>query len=448
MLSAPADPISGAIGDYAEVALSCLRAGATLRAPIYEDRADGRVLLLASGMRITETLLKKLHGRGSTQVLVHRRELARLTGPGAASQVSAAGKHDPAISEERDAHQRWSPSAGSLIHDVRLHGTNTYRREERRRFVKIFQGSVRQLDAMFEQIEAGDARDVSQLSTMCSESLANIVHDLDLFVAMGLEPATDKYPCKHSLQSAMLAMSIGTILGLRAEHLIELGIGCLLHDAGMLRIDEKVVNSIRPLSRVEFLEITKHPLLTYDMMQQLRDMPNGSRMVAYQMHERLNGTGYPRQRTANQIHPLAKIAAVADVFVALVSPRPHRPGLMPYHAMERIIQGTHQGLYDAEVARALLHTVSLFPIGSYVEASDGRVGRVLRSNRDLYTRPVVELSRPGVPGEAAVIDLSKEPGLSIVRPLESLAPAAPAGDDHLADDDRLADEIAAADFWE
>ncbi|MEX0700923.1 MAG: HD domain-containing phosphohydrolase [Planctomycetales bacterium] len=444
MLNTTADPISGIVGEYAAVALASVRVGATLRSPIYEDRDDVKVLLLASGMQITESLVAKLRRRGNTRVRVHRQELGRLTG-GSASRAPGTFQtdRDQSLEDERSSDRRWSASSGSLIHDVRLHGATAYPRAEKRRFLSVFQSSVRQLDAMFEQLTAGDVRDVSKLSAVCSESLMSITDDLDLFVAMGLRPATDKYPCKHSLQTAMLAMSVGTVLGLKAEHLIELGIGCLLHDAGMLRIDEKVVNSNRPLSRVEFLEITKHPMVTYDLMQRLADIPNGSRMVAYQMHERLNGTGYPRQRHANQIHPLAKIAAVADVFVALVSPRPHRAGLMPYRAMEQIIQGTHKGLYDPEVTRALLHTVSLFPIGSYVETSDGRVGRVLRSNRDLYTQPVVELWSPDSRREGDVIDLSTRPGLEIVRPLGSLGQHLPPRDEESAPD-----EIVAADFWE
>src|SRR5262249_70558 len=152
----------------------------------------------------------------------------------------------------------------------------------------------------------------------------------------------------------------------------------LIHDLGMLRIQGVDLHDGRILGNTDFREIVKHPIYTLELLRQhAGKLPVGSCMVAYQMHDRLNGTGYPRGRTADQIHELAKIAAVADVFVALTSNRPHRPGLLPYYALERILHGVKDGFYDSQVARALLKTVSLFPVGSSVQLTDGRTGVVI-----------------------------------------------------------------------
>jgi HD-GYP domain-containing protein (c-di-GMP phosphodiesterase class II) len=143
-------------------------------------------------------------------------------------------------------------------------------------------------------------------------------------------------------------------------------------------------------------------------------------MVVYQMHERANGSGYPRGRQANQIHDLAKIAAVADVFVALTSERPHRPGMMPYYALERILRGVKDGLYDAAVVRALLKTVSLFPVGSFVSLTDGRTGKVVRANGEHYARPVVlAWDDADSIGTQAVVDLSKDDDVSVHAAISS-----------------------------
>jgi HD-GYP domain-containing protein (c-di-GMP phosphodiesterase class II) len=141
-------------------------------------------------------------------------------------------------------------------------------------------------------------------------------------------------------------------------------------------------------------------------------------MVAYQMHERCNGSGYPRGRTAAQIHPLAKIAAVADVFLALVSMRPHRAPVSPYRAIEMILYDTQRQLYDPYVVRALLGAISLFPLGSYVRLSDDRIAKVIRTNPRRYDRPIVEIeqdSRSTTPPE--VVDLALRPEVRVVRAL-------------------------------
>jgi HD-GYP domain-containing protein (c-di-GMP phosphodiesterase class II) len=176
------------------------------------------------------------------------------------------------------------------------------------------------------------------------------------------------------------------------------------------------------LEPAEFRSIVRHPVLTFEVLEEnLERVPAGARMVAYQIHERCDGSGYPRGRTGERIHELAKIAAVADTYVALVSPRPHRRGLVPYFAVETILRGVREGLFDARVARGLLRCVSLFPIGSYVALSDGRVGRVIRSAGEHFDRPVLESwPRNNLDHQPAVLDLAAEPELRVVRPLARL----------------------------
>jgi hypothetical protein len=191
----------------------------------------------------------------------------------------------------------------------------------------------------------------------------------------------------------------------------------------MLHINRSVYENPAILDNVAFLEITKHPSITFDMMRSVERIAGTSRLVAYQMHERCDGSGYPRCRLENQIHPLSKIAAVADVFVALVSPRPHRPAVMPYYAMEHILHGAQQRLFGRQAVQGLLRTVSLFPLGSYVELSDGRVGRVLRTNGIEYTRPIIEAwQRDGSQTEPEIVDLVSCPELVVTRPLGALPP--------------------------
>jgi HD-GYP domain-containing protein (c-di-GMP phosphodiesterase class II) len=201
---------------------------------------------------------------------------------------------------------------------------------------------------------------------------------------------------------------------LDVQTLRELVIGCLVHDAGMLWLDRGLYDHAGEVGRSAYLEITKHPILVFDALRNAGDIPKRSAFIAYQMHERCDGSGYPRRRTKEQIHFLSRIAAVADSYVALVSLRAHRPAMMPYYAMEKMLRDANRGLFDALAVRSLLRTMSLFPIGSYAELSDGRIARVLRASDD-YCRPTVEIGDE-------IIDLLATPQLSVVRPV-----AAPVG---------------------
>ncbi|OYW11077.1 MAG: hypothetical protein B7Z55_19865 [Planctomycetales bacterium 12-60-4] len=165
------------------------------------------------------------------------------------------------------------------------------------------------------------------------------------------------------------------------------------------------------------------------LQEDLRGRP-GSRLghgsrpgrVAYQVHERPNGYGYPRAKSGDRIHLFARILAVADAYSALTSTRPQRPALTPYAAMECVVKMARRKDLDPEIVRALLKVLTLFPIGSYVALSDARLARVIRRNGDRYTTPIVQAVQDAegnpIPHdqEDAILDLS-EGSISIVQAL-------------------------------
>jgi HD-GYP domain-containing protein (c-di-GMP phosphodiesterase class II) len=282
--------------------------------------------------------------------------------------------------------------------------------------------SVSALREMFVSRDRAGRTDISILPTIAEQSLKCAAEDLDLFVSLGLnKPGTDEL-ATHSLHAGILTMALAANLGWDAQTVSEAGLGCLCHDAGMLQLKDRIYARPRVLQSTEFLPITRHPIYTLELLgPHLDELPKSTRIVAYQLHERCNGTGYPRGRKGDSIHELAKIAAVADVFVALTSTRPHRPGMIPYYAMEQLVRDTSRGLFDARVVRALLKTVSLFPLGSYVVLNDGRAGKVLRSNGENYAKPVVEVyRRNGVAINPDIIDLAQADDLQVARAVASL----------------------------
>jgi HD-GYP domain-containing protein (c-di-GMP phosphodiesterase class II) len=418
------------------VPMSTLRIGAVLASPIFDQQ---NTKLLAPSIPITTDLLDKLRKRGISSVAVSEADLARLSAfqPQGTSNNALPGRQGIRATQVETTVSRQLDTMGEIEMDlnackqgeafsdiVQPRGLARYDAEGMNEFVEQHTQNVSKLDDMFASLATGQGADLRIVESISSDTLMRATQDMDLFVCMGITPAADSYPGRHSMHTAMLAMSIGATLGLDQRTLVELGLGCLIHDAGMLKIDEQSFQSKKVLSADEFSEITKHPLRTFDLLEKnLDQVPASARMVAYQMHERCDGSGYPRGRLANQIHPLAKIAGVADTFTALVSRRPHRAGMLPYHAMVKMLQDVGAGLYDGAIVRALLNTVSLFPIGSFVALSDGRVGKVIRANVAAYDRPMLEVwARADLDSPPIVIDLGDESQreLRVIRALSRL----------------------------
>jgi hypothetical protein len=310
------------------------------------------------------------------------------------------------------------PSRGlPLVRQVARHGAAPFSRRLALEFAAQTDRCADRLSGFFDCLRAGRGSDLGVAEGICRDVLAQAIVDIDLFVSLGINPAADGYPNRHSLSSAMLALAVGVTLGYDRPALTSLALGCLLHDLGMLGIDPAVYWHDRIASLEEHLAIARHPVAVFDLLQNHWDrIPAAARMVAYQIHERCDGSGYPRGRAAGQIAELSRVAAVADAFVAMVSPRPYRPPMLPYCAMETILKLSQRGLFGHRYVRALLETVSLFPLGSFVVLSDHRLGRVIRSNGPAYDRPVIEVvGAPPSQGQPPIVDLSQATGLKVVR---------------------------------
>src|SRR6185295_10179442 len=86
-----------------------------------------------------------------------------------------------------------------------------------------------------------------------------------------------------------------------------------------------------------------------------------------------------------------RIVGVADVFTALINKRTYRDPLTPYNAMVSLLSMSGQGALDGEQIRNFLRTLSIFPLGSLVRLSSGRVGKVVEPNTAEFTKPVVSV---------------------------------------------------------
>lgn len=311
------------------------------------------------------------------------------------------------------------PQGSPFASNVPDRGARPYDTTWMRRAFEQVNQSTHDVNKQFGALKDGRTSDISVFHTIVQDQLFQITEDKDVFACIGIQPHLGDYPSRHALQVSMLAMSMGVTIGWDAATLTDLGMGCLVHDAGMLCLDDSQYGKKGLLSAHDLGEIAKHVVVGLAVFEhRTSEIAERALIVAYQMHERCNGSGYPRGYTSEQIHPLARVAAIADVFVALISPRPHRPGMVPYHAIKKITQDTERGLFDKAAFRALLDTVSIFPIGSCIALDDGRVGRVLRPNAGRYDRPIVEAWPQGRTNDrSTIIDLSEGTDVSIASSL-------------------------------
>ncbi|MCH7814447.1 MAG: HD domain-containing protein [Planctomycetes bacterium] len=214
-----------------------------------------------------------------------------------------------------------------------------------------------------------------------------------------------------------MSMTVATQLSVPQDQVLHLGVGALIHDVGMLRVPPELRQAPRQLTEAERFEVSRHPLHTLDCLERVGNLNDLSLIVAYQIHERGDRSGYPRQRPLTTIHPLARLAAIADTYAAITAQRPHRNARGPYEAMETLLRETSRNRFDRQVMRCFLDCISLFPIGSYVRLSNGQLAKVLRANPGLHTQPVVVPLHDDGTESGIELDLSCEHGLAVIQAL-------------------------------
>ncbi len=108
------------------------------------------------------------------------------------------------------------------------------------------------------------------------------------------------------------------------EELDRIAIGCLVHEVGKLHLPQSLLTKKGRLSAHDHQELESIPQLAYEALCEFEDLDFGQLMMAYQQHERVDGTGYPVRYLAEDIHPWAKLLAVVDVFDAMTNDREYR----------------------------------------------------------------------------------------------------------------------------
>ncbi len=239
---------------------------------------------------------------------------------------------------------------------------------------------------------------VEQNLPITSEKIHQIISDLidELFlnrhIAFGLIEirAMNDYHFSHNVAVCVLSLMTGIALNYNYSKLKLLGTGAILHDIGKAKIPLEILNKNRKLTTDEYAMMQKHSQIGYDILKECNDINSISAYVAWQHHERLDGSGYPLGLKGTEIHEFARITALADVYDAMSTDRVYRKRLLPHEVIE-YLRDQERILFDPELTRVFLQNIAPFPIGSMVLLNGGEKGIVIKINKDFPARPVVKI---------------------------------------------------------
>jgi HD-GYP domain-containing protein (c-di-GMP phosphodiesterase class II) len=189
----------------------------------------------------------------------------------------------------------------------------------------------------------------------------------------------------------------------------------MLHNIGMalILVDTRLKEST--LSDVERALIRKTPGKSLEYLKQCGVTDPVLLLAAQQAQERYDGSG-PLGLSGSNIALSARIVGLLSMFEALVHVRTYRERLLPRDAIRKLVN-KYKDAFDPSILKALIESVSLYPVGTYVQLNSGEVGQVIRVQPRLPLRPRVYLTmdRHGNRIQPREVDLREQPNLMVQR---------------------------------
>jgi len=222
----------------------------------------------------------------------------------------------------------------------------------------------------------------------------------------------DEYTYTHEVNVGVLSSMIAMQLGLSKDAISKLTFSAIIHDIGKLKVP-KVLHAPRNLSEKEFELVKLHTIFGRQICESsgIKDEDILSGVESH--HEKMDGSGYLRGLTGNNINFFARIIAVADIFDALASKRVYKDPWSPYRAVTELVTLSTLGKLDRKVVNAFISVVGIYPVGTVLILSNGSRAVVVGNKRKVLTRPIVEME------DGLIVDLSEnKKNLNILKVID------------------------------
>ena len=259
---------------------------------------------------------------------------------------------------------------------------------EIRKARKIRKHAMETVRKVMKDIKAGNGVKKEAVEDTVDDIIVSVLRNQDALTSLSMLRSADEYLFNHSISVCVLMVAFGKSLGFDPSLLKEVGVGALLHDIGTMKVSPEILTKKSTLTDDEFEQIKSHVVNTRDILLSTEGIGEESIAMAYQHHERLDGSGYPNGLKGDEISYIAQALAIVDVYDALTTKRCYRRKIAPTKALELIYErgGTE---FNRELVQKFIKCIGIYPVGSLVRLASGLLCIVINHNEDELLHPIV-----------------------------------------------------------
>ena len=242
---------------------------------------------------------------------------------------------------------------------------------------------------LFTQARLGQALDAQTCLPVVEDVMSSVSDKPSALISIARLKTVDDYTYMHAVATCALMVGLARQMGLPDDKVREAGLAGLLLDTGKAAMPPELLNKPGRLNDEEMALLQTHARRGYEMLLKEGGFSAAVLDAVLHHHERMDGSGYPDALPGAKIAPLARMAAICDVYDAVTSRRPYRAPWDPGEAMRHMAQA--KGQFDAQIFQHFVKAVGIYPVGSLVRLQSDRLAVIVAQGSESLLKPRVKV---------------------------------------------------------
>ena len=286
--------------------------------------------------------------------------------------------------------------------------------------------TIEKVQGIFHDAKAQKPTDIAVLQTQLSallpqlKSKSHTLDKLELEVSKNIQIICNTDISMNDLVQKSIMMMLYTIkigfqLKMEQQDLIQQAVAAMVHHIGMATVPDEIRNKTGKLTDEELQLIKQAPVRAVEYLETCQIDNEAVLIAAAQANERYDGSG-ATGLSGRKITLTGRIIGLLSMFEALIHIRPYRQRLLPRDAIRELVNN-HKKAFDPMLLKALIESISLYPVGTFVQLNTGEIGQVITVHNKFPLRPVVHINMDKYGNIIAKreVDLKLQPNLMIKK---------------------------------
>jgi HD-GYP domain-containing protein (c-di-GMP phosphodiesterase class II) len=270
------------------------------------------------------------------------------------------------------------------------------------------------------ELRSGSTPNIDHLNDLSQNIIDSVFDNADALSCLLMLKDSNEYLVEHAINCAILLTMFANSKGMSQAEIEDVTIAGLLMDIGMASLPTELLEKTSELNDTDWQIMRSHVDIGLDIVGRLDRAPSIVLDVIGNHHERINGSGYPKAKTASEISVYSQMAGIVDCYDAMISNRHHQRSVSATSALNQL---ENDETLDRDLVKEFINAIGLHPVGSLVQLSSQKLAIVSQRNDKQPLNPIVMIfysMQTQLHTEIVRVDLSQSEDyiLTGVRPEE------------------------------